>query len=220
MKIILFILLLFCGCDSVHKDINNFMGRDDFDANYNYAIVMVGDSITQQGNWAGKFGINTLNYGVGGERTAEISLRINQLPVNNRNWYMVMCGINDIRTIGWVGSPSSVEGIFENYKKIITQLRTISMNICVFSTLYQCNHNDRYKGYLDVLDVWQGRVTALNKLLKEYCDINGVLYIDLNYLLSSNMSLREEYTTDGTHLNSNGYAIWESKILEILSNAS
>jgi lysophospholipase L1-like esterase len=48
-------------------------------------------------------------------------------------------------------------------------------------------------------------VDSLNKFLKSLAGSKNLRFLDINSLLSDHHILKENLTTDGTHLNKNGY---------------
>ena len=108
-----------------------------------------------------------------------------------------MVGTNDFIT------NSSVDEVFENYKKIIAYLQSKNIIVYVQSTLLHT--------YLRSSSL-NPKINKLNHLLQIYCHKNNITFIDLNKHLSKNGQLSKTYTRDGTHLNGRGYSIWETTI--------
>ena len=62
------------------------------------------------------------------------------------------------------------------------------------------------------------RIGELNARLREWCAENGIDWLDLNPDLADADGLKREYTTDGTHLTEQGYAIWSGRLRRYLDN--
>ena len=70
---------------------------------------------------------------------------------------------------------------------------------------FLCNSLTAYADWRQLLD-------------REKVNVYGIDYIDLNRLLSDENGLMEKYTTDGTHLSREGYAIWSKKLCDFIAD--
>jgi lysophospholipase L1-like esterase len=184
--------------------------------NYNYAlqtslydiyqtdsakVVMLGNSITFGVNWnelMGRQGV--VNRGIGGDLTSGFLHRLDYVYRLHPVLCCVMGGINDIY------NDISPDTIFANYKHILQGLRSHHITPVIQSTLYVSPKWKR--AALKNQDV-----TRLNMLLREYAVHEGILFLDLNDVLSENGYLRETYSTpEGVHLNAAGYRLWRDQL--------
>lgn len=170
--------------------------------------IMLGDSITQEGNWDKLLGdIKVLNKGIGGDTTGGILHRLERSINENAHTVFLMIGINDLML------KRSVFDIFYNYTKIIEELLSLNKTVIVQSTLYVGEELNQINPNIN-LDV-----DNLNIKLHKYCDEHNIQFLDINKVLSSNSILKDEYSRDSVHINSKAYLEW-AKIIdgEILDN--
>lgn len=152
--------------------------------------VMLGDSITEEGNWNELLGRDDIiNRGISGDTTSGVLHRM-ELLGNHPKFCFVMIGINDF------SRGASVEEVYGNCVKIIDTLEEKKITPMVQSVLL----TDR--PYLNP------KVDALNRKLKALAESKKLCFIDLNPHLSSGGILDEKFTLDGLHLNARGYQIW------------
>lgn len=162
-------------------------------------IVMLGNSITEQGgNWNEKLKRNDVfNCGQGGYTTQQFTWLLDSCVFHpDPEYCFIAGGINDFS----IGVP--LERVIENYKYLITTISEQGIRVVVQSTIFQSNNSRNNPD-----------VKALNESLKDFCRKNKIPFLDLNRKLSDRKGLKEEYTTDGTHLNEKGYEVW-SEILK------
>ena len=170
------------------------------DKNSTASIVMLGDSLTDRGEWQELLKTNdVINRGIDSDTTKGILHRINTLSPSVQKVF-IMVGTNDFN------ANKSVDEVYKNYKKIISILRSKSITVYVQSTLL---HTHLRSSALNP------HTNELNHLLQIYCQKNNIIFIDLNKHLSNNGQLNNAYTIDGTHLNGEGYTLWTKIILPI-----
>ena len=167
-------------------------------------IVFLGNSITYGGNWNELLGRDrVINRGIGGDNTVGMLHRMQYVYQLKPKLCFVMAGINDIY------SDAPVETIFHNYAMIIDTLRVHSIIPIIQSTLHV---NPKWKR----TEEKNPEVAKLNSLLQVYAEKNEIDFIDVNAVLSLNGILRDEYTTDGVHLNASAYERWRELLFPIL----
>lgn len=164
-------------------------------------IVQFGDSIIKGGNWNDLLGRSDIkNSGFSGFTTSHLRWLIQKNVIEfNPEICLIEGGINDIG----VGIP--LERTMTNYKSLIDTLISNNITPIVQSTLYVVD--DPYKRVM---------VDSLNNFLIEYCDQKSIKYLDINSKLSTDIGLKPEYSTDGTHINENAYYVWAKEIKEVL----
>lgn len=157
-------------------------------------IVMIGDSITEHGNWE-KISNSSriINRGLGGDTTALVLERMDSIFSINASTAYIMLGINDLYRI------NNIDLIYLNYSKIINQLLSKNINVIILSTL-QCNSSLETSRCPDI----HNNIKSLNLKLSK---TENSTFIDLNKELSDSNGLKLQYTSDGIHLNSSGYSI-------------
>ncbi len=162
-------------------------------------IVMLGDSITAGGEWLELFPrVSIVNRGIGGDTTKGIIQRLDEVVNRQPKAVFILIGINDL-ALG-----ESIEGICDNYRKIIELLQAKTIRVFIQSTILPGGN---------VVEERRKKVIELNKRLKALCSsIEGVTFIDLNQVLAPAGVLDAGYTLDGIHLNGKGYWEWAQTI--------
>jgi lysophospholipase L1-like esterase len=125
-----------------------------------------------------------------------------------------MIGINDLIR----GTRDEV--ILNNHQQIITHLRRVhpTAEIVVQSILPHGAEQATWQGRDKLLAITNNRIRRLNERLRSISAKQGVKFLDLYPLFTNTKgNLRQEFTTDGLHLNREGYIVWRSA-LQIYSN--
>ena len=167
--------------------------------------IMLGDSHIERIRWNELINLNICNYGKGGDKSIDVLERINRININNSANIFLMLGINDIY------DGYEIDDIFNNYTNIIEIANQNQSNLFVHSILYVSSEKRNFKAV-------NKKVKKLNNKLYDYCVNNNIYFIDLNILLSDNNQLKNNYTTDGVHLNSDGYLVWLSVLKDEILN--
>ena len=162
------------------------------------AIVMLGDSITDHGEWQDLFPSKTItNQGISGDTTAGVLDRVDLIHKTEASKVFVMIGINDL------SRGMSIVDVFENYQKIVNKLVKNNIKVYIQSTLLKGKKRSNINK----------KVIALNNMLENIADTNELItYIDLNEALSNGSYLREGYSYDDLHLNAKGFKVWKDII--------
>ena len=166
-------------------------------------IIMLGDSITDEGEWTELLGLNVKNRGISGDTTERILYRLDVILESKPKQVFLMIGINDLMNNG-----KSVTATLEQYKNILREFqeKTPKTKVFVQSVLPVNN-----KVYL----YWQDNknVLKINSGLKELAKEFNYEYIDIfSLLLDSENQLDAQYTVDGLHLNGEAYLVWKAVI--------
>jgi lysophospholipase L1-like esterase len=165
--------------------------------NDKYKIVMLGDSITDEGEWAELLNIDTIqNRGISGDTTDGVLERLDSLNKNIEKVF-IMIGVNDIMR------GKSVDEIFTNYQKIVQILKEKKIKVYIQSTLFIGEKR---------AEDFNIKVENLNTKLKQFANDNNLIFIDLNKILSSDKMLKHELTSDDLHINGSAYNLWASEI--------
>lgn len=171
--------------------------RDEYD------VVFVGDSITAGSDWNDIFtDISSANRGISGDTTAGVLNRMNTITNTKAKQAFIMIGTNDIMTNG------DINVIFDNYVKILNEIQSKNIKPIVQSTLLTYNKPPSQNS----------TINQLNARLRDYCSEKGITYVDLNEHLSANGELDNKYSSDGLHLNGQGYAVWSKVISKYINN--
>lgn len=157
--------------------------------NTQYNTVFFGDSLIANGSWGAGVG----NQGYGGDTVQLLLQRIDIVLNAHPSHVYILVGINDF----YRGATSS--WIFTLYNGVINIFKNAGIEVTVLSTL-KCNPSMQPS----VCVAANTKIDALNYSLSNVPDIT---FIDLNSQLSDSNGLLSDYTTDGIHLNSAGYAV-------------
>ncbi len=150
-----------------------------------------------------------INQSISGEKTKGLLNRLDLIEKNKIEAIFVMIGINDL-----IWGQTDKE-IIENYKKIVEQLKAKhpTTQIVVQSILPHGGENSTWESRDKLLALPSDRIVAMNSALKEIADDNDAYYLDLYPIfVTGNGQLRSDLTTDGLHLNREGYLVWRSAI--------
>jgi lysophospholipase L1-like esterase len=166
------------------------------------AIVMVGDSLTDGAEWGELFpAAGIANRGIDGDTTDGILERMDGILAVNARKAFVMAGINDLMA----GRP--VDSVLRRYSRIIAALRSHGAEVFVQSTL-MCNVEKASRRRCAAVNE---KVRQLNRKLAALGP-DTVTFIDLNARLADRTGLKSELTSDGVHLNGDGYRLWRDEI--------
>ncbi|MEY4505302.1 MAG: hypothetical protein RL154_1602, partial [Pseudomonadota bacterium] len=116
------------------------------------SIVMLGDSITESGDFRQLTGKNDIiNRGIGWDTSLGLTNRLDLLGENTKKCF-ILIGINDI------SRDIPINIIYENYKLVIVQLKAKNIKPIIQSTLYT----------VDRMEFNNSKVEALNEKLQKY----------------------------------------------------
>ena len=159
-----------------HKVTQFEMLKDKSDAK----IVMLGDSITDEGEWSELWGKVVQNRGISGDTTSGVLDRLYTISPSIEEVY-IMIGVNDIMR------GAKAQDVYLNYEKIVQFFQKKGIKVNIQSTLYI--GESRKKDF-------NVEVEKLNEKLKLFAKQNNIRFIDLNQILSSNKVLKADFTKD------------------------
>ncbi|OCL83120.1 GDSL-type esterase/lipase family protein [Arcobacter porcinus] len=155
-------------------------------------IMMLGDSITDEGEWSELWGEVVQNRGISGDTTLGILDRVHTISSNIEEVY-IMIGVNDIMR------GSNAKEVFKNYKEIVKYFLNKKIKVNIQSTLYI--GESRKSNFNNEIEI-------LNRYLEDFAKSKDINFIDLNTILSENKILNSQYTKDDLHLNGEAYQLW------------
>jgi len=141
-----------------------------------------------------------LNQAISGDTTGGILRRLSDFAATRPRVIYLMAGINDLK------QGATDNEILWNIRQIITQLRQTQPQATVI-----------VQSVLPTRSVVasRDRITQLNRQLRALSTRNGAYFLDLSAQMADAAgSLRQDFTTDGLHLNAQGYAAWQSILLK------
>lgn len=176
----------------------------------NLEIVFLGDSLTDECEWAELINNpNIKNRGISGDTTIGILNRLDDILNAKPKQIFLMFGIND-----FIHYRRSAEQVFEDYKKIVIEIRRKSPNTEIFIQSVLPVNKTEYKVMVN-----NDKVIELNLYLQKLAKELSSQYIDLFSLLSDSQNqLDSSYTLDGVHLNGQAYSKWAQAIEQHIVN--
>ena len=154
------------------------------------AVVMLGDSLTHQGDWAELFGSSrVVNRGISGDTTDGILGRIDEVTSREPRLVVMLIGVNDLRN-------KSPEYVANNVYMILSKLRSTGINVLIQGQFHISNQSVNAK------------IDRYNAIISRFCRDNGISYIDLNVALLRDGILSSDKTYDGLHLKDTMYLEW------------
>lgn len=150
-----------------------------------------------------------INQSISGEKTKGLLNRLDFLKYNDVEAVFLMIGINDLI---W---GESDEEILINYREIVRQLKQAhpETQIVVQSILPHGGENSTWESRDKLAALPSERIQRMNDSLKEIAADNQAYYLDLYPIfVTGDGTLRPDLTTDGLHLNRQGYLVWRSAI--------
>ena len=159
-------------------------------------VVFVGDSLVADGPWA-EFYTEVHNRGIGGDTTSGLLGRLDEVTEGRPRKLFLLIGANDL-----AAAVPDVQ-FLRHYRTLLERTRrecpateiTVLGVLPINPTLPNPPNYDN------------ARVAEANRRLKELVgEFPGVRFLDLaRYLVDDAGDLRREFTTDGLHMNIDGY---------------
>ncbi len=150
-----------------------------------------------------------LNQGISGETSGGLLNRLDLMDQTKPEVIFVMIGINDlIRGV-------SNEAIAANYRGMIRYLVWAhpDSRIVVQSVLPHSGPKATWEGRDRLLAIPLEQIQNLNESLAAIALDEGAQYLNLYPLFADETGyLHPDFTTDGLHLNRNGYLVWRSAL--------
>lgn len=167
-------------------------------------IVFLGDSLTDQGEWAELLkNSHIVNRGISGNTTEGILVRLDEVIESKPKKIFLLIGTNDFWNEG-----KSVDEVLQRYRTILTEIAQKTPDTKVYlQSILPVNTID-YNPRID-----NQKLSEFNPFLEKLAAEFSYQYIDLYpHFLDENQQLNREYTTDGVHLNGKGYILWKNLI--------
>ncbi|MEO0759469.1 MAG: GDSL-type esterase/lipase family protein [Cyanobacteria bacterium J06648_16] len=150
-----------------------------------------------------------MNQGISGEQTDGVLARLGVLAEADVDTIFLMVGINDLI---WGQSDAQ---IIQNYRAIMDALvrQHPDTQIVVQSILPHGAETATWESRERLLALPNSRIQAMNQSLEQVAADYDAKYLDLYALFSNGEgNLRPDLTTDGLHLNREGYLVWRAAI--------
>ncbi len=125
---------------------------------------------------------------------------------NPKRVFLNLAGLNDMGI--YASASTCAEETAKEMIKLIKDIRTSYPNVevVVLSTTYMI------KSYNSMPKLNNENLSIMNNLVLDYCNSNGIDYVDISTLLTENGCLADKYCSDptsgGCHLNDSGCLVW------------
>ena len=186
--------------------------KTKMDDNY----VFVGDSITDFYDLDKYYpDMHTVNSGINGNRISAILNDMNgRIYQYNPSKVFLLIGVNDIL------DERDASEIANDIKEIIDGIQDNRPYAEIYvESLYPINDTDDEKIDLEMVNVLRNneKIKNINKEIKKVCKEKKVTYIDMySKLVDDNDKLNIDYTTEGLHLNNEGYKVVTEEIMKYI----
>jgi lysophospholipase L1-like esterase len=169
-----------------------------------HPVVFLGDSLTAGCEWRELFGnrLLILNRGIGGDTSAGVLDRSDEVAALKPQAVFLMIGTNDPQTVGY--SPRDTA---RNYQRIVDKLRNSYPRVRIYLESLLPTESPKFNR-------WSEQV---NQEIQGLANGNSIVYLNLRDRFLENGSLGHRFTSDGTHLNGNGYLLWKEQIDPIIA---
>ena len=184
-------------------------------------IVMLGDSLTEGGDWATYFadwlpeGVSVVNRGIVGDDAPGIYDRLHQILPGKPKKIFLLVGVNDI------SHQITSDSVLVDIEKVVKEIRSncpktklyiqsllpYNFEKCIYKTM---NKVDKTPVIRDV-----------NKGLKKMARKYNVKFIYLyDYLKApGSLHLDARFTKDGLHINQDAYKIWANALKKYIKKS-
>ncbi|MEM1001735.1 MAG: GDSL-type esterase/lipase family protein, partial [Bacteroidota bacterium] len=164
-------------------------------------IVFVGNSLTEQGgDWSAKLNItNIRNRGIAGDVTDGVLMRTKEITHYKPEAVFLLIGINDLFNLHYEKEIPSAEYVADNIIKITELIHKESPETKIYlQTLLPTSEA-----------FMAANINTINAIMKQHEKDAPYELINLFEVFANDKGLmRDELTTDGTHLNELGYEVW------------
>lgn len=162
--------------------------------------VVVGDSLAL---WLPMNALPTdqlwLNQSISGETTARIRQRLHYFAATRPRTIHIMAGINDLK------QGATETEVVDNLYQILTQLKQQhpEADLVMYAILPT-----------RLSQLPSDRIQRVNRRLARLVPTQGATFVDLHPVFSDDLGqLRADLTTDGLHLNPQGYSLWQAALV-------
>lgn len=167
-------------------------------------IVMLGNSLTENGgDWSARLGKkNIRNRGIIGDEVMGIYDRLHQILPGHPAKLFLLIGVNDV---SHDLTPDSIVSMIRMTVERI-QRESPETKLCLQSLLPINESFGRYKKLTGKTNL----IPEINARLEVLAKEKRISYLNLfpRFTEKGTNTLRADLSTDGLHLNENGYAIW------------
>lgn len=159
----------------------------------NGGVAFVGDSITEQGDWASLFpGVSVRNYGISGDRAEGVVARYGQVVASRPGRIILLIGTNNLaRGVGPAAVDTDVDTLLGLWKAALPETQLVVQSVLPRQAEYD------------------GPIRELNDRLRRTADRHGADFIDIHTaFVVQGDRLDPTVSNDSLHLTPAGYARW------------
>ena len=160
------------------------------------AIVMIGNSLTEGGgDWAKRLDkMAVVNRGISGDVTEGVFRRLGEICFYKPKAIFLLIGINDIN-----GGNKSSQETSTNIVKIVREIQALSPKTKIYVQSLLPTVHEHLKN----------AILTINQKLKKEAIVNKYTFVDVfSWFADEKGLMRQEFTSDGLHLNPEGYNHW------------
>ncbi|MGG3235890.1 GDSL-type esterase/lipase family protein [Priestia flexa] len=176
-------------------------------------IVIIGDSLVDYAEWNELIPDSRIkNRGIAGDTSEGVLNRISNISQSKPKIVLVSVGINDLQR------GIKTNDVIKKYELIISNIKVNSPQTeIIFTSVLPVNLNNYKENFPDYDGAEINKnVIVLNKDLQSLASRENAKYIDLYSELTVSDELKENFTHDGLHLNSDAYEIWTKEINKLI----
>ncbi len=172
------------------------------------SVLFVGDSHVERGRWGEFLPVPVLNRGIGGETTADLLHRTDQLTRGAPKAIVLLTGANDARL------GKSAEEILTNYDNLLGTLRTNSPSTALIVLTIP-----RFGSGLPNSRAVNTVLNTVNEELSPLAQKHDATVVDVAPALEgpNGAPLNFDYTFDHVHLNGAGYQVVADQLRPLLT---
>ncbi|AMM21119.1 hypothetical protein AX769_14445 [Frondihabitans sp. PAMC 28766] len=159
-------------------------------------LLFLGDSLTEGGDWAAWFPDDeVINQGVGGDTTADVIARLDDVVAADPDSVVLLIGTNDF------AQRRSVEQVVRTIETIMVDLRRLLPGVRLLLQSIPPRGSD-----------YSDRIQDANRHLRQFAATVRAQYLDLWPALATGDVLNPDFTEDGLHFTEEGYQAWLSEL--------
>lgn len=180
------------------------------------SVVFMGNSITEKWDRDGgtffQSNPSYINRGISGQTSSQMLVRFRPDVIElNPKVVVISAGTNDIA--GNRG-PISIERIAGNIFSMAELSKAHNIKVVLASVLPASSYS--WSPAIEPID----KIIALNKLIKEYANMNKIVYLDYySPMVNEDKGLKKELGRDTVHPNLDGYKVMEPLLMKAISEA-
>lgn len=168
------------------------------------AIVMFGNSITEQGLWSEFFPKQKMqNRGIGGDKVYGMIDRMPYVADSKPSKIFIMAGVNDL-----IFTQVTLDQLEKEYRELIQIVKDRSPKTKIYIQSVLPVNEEKEGGNNKFFKNKNARIADFNTRLISIAKDFKLPYLDIHSMMLEGNKLNPDFTFDGIHLNEKGYAAW------------